>query len=218
MKRSSVARSAQYGQACQSCTKAKCRCLPRVDGDGCERCCRLKKACQPGRRSAIVLDRSGERTVLLESMLRSHQVLNNNDNDDDNNNNSGGVASRKQPIASLHPLVEDVANWPVNQTSGSECDYIDIHPAPADLPFLLDRVIEQRTLTAAKAPEGKEHESPFMPLASRARVLDSGLWGTPAEGERPSADNHLGSQEVPFRPSQGPFQNPKIWIDQFFAA
>lgn len=29
--------SAPYGQACMHCFKAKCRCVSRLDGDGCER-------------------------------------------------------------------------------------------------------------------------------------------------------------------------------------
>ncbi|KIH89710.1 hypothetical protein SPBR_06731 [Sporothrix brasiliensis 5110] len=37
--------SAPYGQACLHCFKAKCRCVSRPDGDGCERCHRLQKTC-----------------------------------------------------------------------------------------------------------------------------------------------------------------------------
>ncbi|KAH8888157.1 hypothetical protein GQ53DRAFT_725352 [Thozetella sp. PMI_491] len=38
---------ARYGKACTSCTKAKCRCVYRVDGPDCERCHRLGKRCDP---------------------------------------------------------------------------------------------------------------------------------------------------------------------------
>ncbi|KAJ5676566.1 uncharacterized protein N7477_002199 [Penicillium maclennaniae] len=41
----SAGRSAPYGQACLSCFKTKCKCIPRPDGNGCERCHRLKRPC-----------------------------------------------------------------------------------------------------------------------------------------------------------------------------
>ncbi|KAH6628105.1 hypothetical protein F5144DRAFT_594197 [Chaetomium tenue] len=47
MERRGVSHSAPYGHACMSCFKAKCRCVPRQSGDGCERCLRLKKPCTP---------------------------------------------------------------------------------------------------------------------------------------------------------------------------
>lgn len=77
--------------------------------------------------------------------------------------------------------------------------------AVVDLPVLLDRVVERLTLTATEALE-EEHEGTFTLLASRARAFRSSMQGSTVEVDRP------------FRPSQGPFQNPKIWIDQLFAA
>ncbi|KAL2160970.1 hypothetical protein VTH06DRAFT_8682 [Thermothelomyces fergusii] len=56
MERRSVSHSAPYGHACMSCFKAKCRCIPRTDGDGCERCLRLGRQCIPSnsiRRRAV---------------------------------------------------------------------------------------------------------------------------------------------------------------------
>ncbi|KAK3298765.1 uncharacterized protein B0H64DRAFT_422502 [Chaetomium fimeti] len=47
MERRGMSHSAPYGHACMSCFKAKCRCIPRQNGDGCERCRRLKKHCTP---------------------------------------------------------------------------------------------------------------------------------------------------------------------------
>ncbi|KAI1171387.1 hypothetical protein F4777DRAFT_55533 [Nemania sp. FL0916] len=47
MKRRLAPRSAQYGQACLRCVTAKCRCISRPNGEGCERCHRLSKQCQP---------------------------------------------------------------------------------------------------------------------------------------------------------------------------
>ncbi|KAJ5272900.1 hypothetical protein N7478_008025 [Penicillium angulare] len=41
----STGRSAPYGQACLGCFKNKSKCIPRVEGGGCERCYRLKRPC-----------------------------------------------------------------------------------------------------------------------------------------------------------------------------
>ncbi|KAJ5087225.1 hypothetical protein N7456_010841 [Penicillium angulare] len=43
----STGRSAPYGQACLGCFKNKSKCIPRLEGDGCERCYRLKRPCNP---------------------------------------------------------------------------------------------------------------------------------------------------------------------------
>ncbi|EEH06655.1 conserved hypothetical protein [Histoplasma capsulatum G186AR] len=40
-------RSARYGQACLNCFRTKCKCIPRPDGNGCERCHRLERECHP---------------------------------------------------------------------------------------------------------------------------------------------------------------------------
>ncbi|KAK4244270.1 hypothetical protein C7999DRAFT_17458 [Corynascus novoguineensis] len=56
MEKRVVSHSAPYGHACMNCFKAKCRCIPRHDGDGCERCHRLQKQCVPSnsvRRRAV---------------------------------------------------------------------------------------------------------------------------------------------------------------------
>lgn len=38
---------APYGRACAGCSRAKCKCFYRSDGNTCERCHRLGKACEP---------------------------------------------------------------------------------------------------------------------------------------------------------------------------
>ncbi|KAH8701970.1 hypothetical protein BGW36DRAFT_109180 [Talaromyces proteolyticus] len=50
--------TSSYGQACMQCYKAKCRCVPHSSGDGCERCLRLKKDCQP---SGTTRKRNGQK-------------------------------------------------------------------------------------------------------------------------------------------------------------
>ncbi|KAJ5493990.1 hypothetical protein N7463_010077 [Penicillium fimorum] len=78
-------RSAPYGQACLSCFKTKCKCIPRSDGNGCERCHRLKRPCHPAdtlrRRSDKKQNSSDARIAKLEgtigqlvSMLQTNSV------------------------------------------------------------------------------------------------------------------------------------------------
>ncbi|RAL03034.1 Zn(II)2Cys6 transcription factor domain-containing protein [Aspergillus ibericus CBS 121593] len=43
-----MVRSQVYGRACLHCSKSKCKCVIRGDGQGCERCHRLNRPCQPG--------------------------------------------------------------------------------------------------------------------------------------------------------------------------
>ncbi|KAH8892008.1 hypothetical protein GQ53DRAFT_794145 [Thozetella sp. PMI_491] len=67
------AHSAPYGQACQTCFKAKCRCIPRPDGPGCERCHRLHRQCCPSdstrKRSTHRSHNGGPRIAQLESKI-----------------------------------------------------------------------------------------------------------------------------------------------------
>ncbi|KAJ5158415.1 uncharacterized protein N7500_008066 [Penicillium coprophilum] len=66
-------RSAPYGQACLSCFKTKCKCVLRSDGNGCERCYRLKRPCHPAdairRRSDKKQNSSDARIAKLEGTL-----------------------------------------------------------------------------------------------------------------------------------------------------
>ncbi|KAJ6101680.1 hypothetical protein N7499_001310 [Penicillium canescens] len=66
-------RSAPYGQACLNCFKTKCKCIPRSDGNGCERCHRLKRPCHPAdavrRRSDKKQNSSEARIAKLEGTL-----------------------------------------------------------------------------------------------------------------------------------------------------
>lgn len=62
-----------YGRACMTCTRSKCKCVPRVDGEGCERCHRLKKACQSSEpiRKRNTQKHDTSRIVQLEGKLDS---------------------------------------------------------------------------------------------------------------------------------------------------
>ncbi|KAJ5434172.1 hypothetical protein N7491_004767 [Penicillium cf. griseofulvum] len=66
-------RSAPYGQACLNCFKTKCKCIPRSDGNGCERCHRLKRPCHPAdtvrRRGDKKQNSSEARIAKLEGTL-----------------------------------------------------------------------------------------------------------------------------------------------------
>ncbi|KAJ5085829.1 hypothetical protein N7532_010600 [Penicillium argentinense] len=61
---------APYGRACLNCTRAKSKCILLSNGNGCERCQRLKKDCRP---SPSVRKRNGRssasRTAQLEAKL-----------------------------------------------------------------------------------------------------------------------------------------------------
>ncbi|KAF3801336.1 hypothetical protein GCG54_00005492 [Colletotrichum gloeosporioides] len=67
--------AAPYGQSCTSCFKSKCKCILRTDGEGCERCHRLKKTCHPGdsirRQAADNTQRANARIADLEGKLSS---------------------------------------------------------------------------------------------------------------------------------------------------
>ncbi|KAL7906091.1 hypothetical protein GGI35DRAFT_458729 [Trichoderma velutinum] len=66
-------RSAPYGQACLSCFKTKCKCIPRLEGSGCERCHRLKRPCHPAdflrRRNDKKQNSPDDRIAKLEGTL-----------------------------------------------------------------------------------------------------------------------------------------------------
>ncbi|AEO64372.1 uncharacterized protein THITE_2061081 [Thermothielavioides terrestris NRRL 8126] len=63
---SAPARTSTYGQACMQCFKAKCRCLPRPGGGGCERCFRLGKDCQP---SEAARRRNAQKTAAQDARI-----------------------------------------------------------------------------------------------------------------------------------------------------
>jgi hypothetical protein len=60
-----------FGNACMSCFKAKCKCVARPDGPGCQRCHRLKKPCQPSdsTKTGASRRRETERIAQLEKKL-----------------------------------------------------------------------------------------------------------------------------------------------------
>ncbi|KAH8657906.1 hypothetical protein BX600DRAFT_468355 [Xylariales sp. PMI_506] len=62
-------RSAYYGHACVACARSKCRCMPRASGNGCQRCHRLGKECQPSAR--VRKPKPLSRTAQLEQKLDS---------------------------------------------------------------------------------------------------------------------------------------------------
>ncbi|PVH94604.1 hypothetical protein DM02DRAFT_618496 [Periconia macrospinosa] len=65
--------SAAYGHACSNCVKAKCKCVPRDDGNSCERCHRLVKECHPStsvrKRAAKRPNPCASKTSKLEDKL-----------------------------------------------------------------------------------------------------------------------------------------------------
>lgn len=84
-----------------------------------------------------------------------------------------------------------------------------------DLPVLLDRASQQLTKTASEALEADD--GTFTLLASRLRALQAKLKVSSGGGWQQSGMNGAAQGGVesstaaarPFRPSQGPFQNPR---------
>ncbi|OIW25920.1 hypothetical protein CONLIGDRAFT_512801 [Coniochaeta ligniaria NRRL 30616] len=75
MERRGPSHSGPYGRACTGCFKAKCKCVARADGPGCQRCHSLNRACQPSdsvRRSTILKKQNANaRIAELEKKLES---------------------------------------------------------------------------------------------------------------------------------------------------
>ncbi|SPJ85886.1 uncharacterized protein FTOL_11669 [Fusarium torulosum] len=68
---STTGTSAGYGRACTACQRAKCKCILRASGMGCERCHRLGKPCQPmaPSRKRVAKKSTSSRTAQLEEKL-----------------------------------------------------------------------------------------------------------------------------------------------------
>jgi hypothetical protein len=62
---------AGYGKSCVNCSRAKCKCILRLDGPGCERCNRLGKECQAmtTSRKRTSKKSTSSRTAQLEEKL-----------------------------------------------------------------------------------------------------------------------------------------------------
>ncbi|KAI9167540.1 Transcription factor [Paramyrothecium foliicola] len=62
---------AGYGKSCMNCSRAKCKCILRPEGSGCERCHRLGKECQPmtTARKRTTKKSTSSRTAQLEEKL-----------------------------------------------------------------------------------------------------------------------------------------------------
>ncbi|KAM5378079.1 hypothetical protein ACJZ2D_004537 [Fusarium nematophilum] len=81
---SAVPKAAPYGHACAACSRAKCRCISRGLGGGCERCHRLKQECTPStvvrkrlpRRPARKTDRLEEKLDDLVTLLHAQAAAN----------------------------------------------------------------------------------------------------------------------------------------------
>ncbi|RAK88970.1 hypothetical protein BO79DRAFT_147688 [Aspergillus costaricaensis CBS 115574] len=130
--------SGSYGKACRQCSKAKCRCVARPDGAGCERCLRLKKQCQPsestrrkphrntesGAQIAKLEGRIDSLTAMLQSVAhatgvsRNLQTSSNASTSDDNSNLAITGTNTDRPFAPSPPLYElnvDQAAWYLNR-------------------------------------------------------------------------------------------------------
>ncbi|PYI02701.1 hypothetical protein BO78DRAFT_432656 [Aspergillus sclerotiicarbonarius CBS 121057] len=61
-----------YGNACATCARAKCRCVPRAGGGQCERCHRLNKECRvrPGRRRTRPLSKAVQLERKMDGLMK----------------------------------------------------------------------------------------------------------------------------------------------------
>ncbi|CAI7624697.1 unnamed protein product [Penicillium palitans] len=121
--------SAAYGQACLGCFKTKCKCIPRPEGNGCERCHRLKRPCHPAdalRRSAKKQSSSDARIAKLEGTLGQlvSLIQAGNVNVGTMNNVHGNGVDSPPPII---PYPDEVAEG--TEESGT---MEDSHAAPID--------------------------------------------------------------------------------------
>ncbi|KAL4909359.1 hypothetical protein BDW74DRAFT_174562 [Aspergillus multicolor] len=138
----SRSRSATYGRACASCVKTKCRCIPRLEGNGCER---SGKENSEARRIARLEGTIGELVELLQARNgKLHEVQVGN-NDGYSVNHQEEVREDPQPpqreAAGAGGIVEDLG-----LTTGADAITADvITPAPSwpldtsnhDVPFAM---------------------------------------------------------------------------------
>ncbi|PYI00607.1 hypothetical protein BO78DRAFT_37618 [Aspergillus sclerotiicarbonarius CBS 121057] len=124
-----MARSQLYGRACVNCSKSKCKCISRPDGQGCERCYRLNRPCQPGT-STRALHAQRNNTVAriaqlegkidsLVSTLGASRVL---------NDSSASESSQPPAISSSSSLSGDAA---IPQAPGSGSSALEPSPEEA---------------------------------------------------------------------------------------
>ncbi|KAK8133587.1 C6 transcription factor [Apiospora sp. TS-2023a] len=158
MERGTVIRSAGYGQACRRCTKAKCRCTLRADGDGCERCHRLKRACQPSesqqRHTADNKQGANGRIAAVEgelghlvAQLKARQVL----TDGERHPDTDTTAAPQEPPASPFGASSSVAPTSSATSSRNESTPLIHHghvAAPLNTETTADRVEEDDLLLA----------------------------------------------------------------------
>ncbi|KAK9319612.1 hypothetical protein V1517DRAFT_310580 [Lipomyces orientalis] len=70
----SPGRPAPYGRACLNCSRAKCKCILRNDGECCERCHRLNKECKPSptvrkRKSRVIFSQTARLEQKLDGLV-----------------------------------------------------------------------------------------------------------------------------------------------------
>ncbi|KAG8169464.1 hypothetical protein KVR01_000209 [Diaporthe batatas] len=136
MRRRAAPRSAQYGQACMRCAKAKCRCVGRSDGQGCERCYRLSKQCRPHesssqRAASQHSQESDDRVAQLEDRINNlFSLLKTRADADGEDNGSRPLVGDEQQQQSRHahftPDLPSFSNRPTPDLGGTEISHVHV--------------------------------------------------------------------------------------------
>ncbi|RAK81612.1 transcription factor domain-containing protein [Aspergillus fijiensis CBS 313.89] len=154
MMESAIRSPLPYGNACATCARAKCRCVPRSAGGRCERCHRLNKECRipEGRRKTRPLSK----TVQLERKMDGLMML----------LTSSGAAGRTG-MQTPTPLPADPPSEPEAETSSPEREDLVDTPAEEEEALHAFRTHRLQFLPLIHIPattnaQDLKHQSPFL--------------------------------------------------------
>ncbi|EPE04488.1 hypothetical protein F503_03550 [Ophiostoma piceae UAMH 11346] len=208
---------APYGRACSNCSRAKCRCIYRQDGNGCERCYRLKKDCRPStpvrrrasgkKSSSAMLSRTAQLEQKLDGLVSLLTAQTNSHLKDKETVREGSAATTGTDTATdtTHSYGSDSA--PETSARGT----------PAASSGHGDYSVESRTLSAVTSdfrpvlPNGPEFGCGMMPQAIpplTARIATS----LPRRGDVSATENGypalgLGMSGMPRTPESSTSSN-----------
>ena len=173
--------SAPYGKACIGCSKAKCRCLSRVDGSSCERCHRLGKDCQPSQVVRRRLARKpAHKTAQLEEKLNDLVTL-----------------LKSRAAGEPHVLISDDGFPERHRVNGANLDEVAM-PKETRLPLLPDRRHQSRHQRSqdARDAEASRRSPDSVPFYLTPQGSDSAFLSEPSASQaeqylRTFRDTHL---------------------------
>lgn len=164
-----VNKSSFNPKACQGCVLTKCRCVPRQDHDGCERCYKYSKDCVP---SDSPRRRAGERNASLARIVELEQRINGFVESLEKNHGRTNASGLPAPETASAPLVvpdDDDVEEP--QTAPS--DDGDVASELCYSIFLQRMLKYFPVVNVPSSPEVLRHERPFLLLCIRAVTAQS---------------------------------------------